>query len=453
MFRRYLLPFLASVTLIALVSIAASAQIGQLRGHVTLKQADGTVVPAAGALVDVFRVDMTGKYDIKTDKRGEFVFAGMFLAGDYIITASMPGAQPSYVPGVRAGRDVDYPLELVMPGDGKRLTLAEAKSLAANKTPSGGGGGGGARESAEDKAKTAEILKKNAEITANNKKVEEANAVVERTFKAGNAALNAKNYDLAIAQYDEGLSADPEQPSLLTNKSMALNSRAVEKYNTGIKAADDAAKTAGMEAAKKDWTDSAQTAVKAVTMLKAIPTSTDPTEASRAKSNLYYALLTRANATRFFVVKVDQSQLDLGVTAFEEYLAAESDRLATATTKEVRDDSTAKKARAEHDMAQMLFDANAFDRALVAYQKILEANPDDLDALLRSGQALFNIGAINTDKAKYQEAANYLAKFVEKAPDSDPFKADAKAILDTLKDQANVKPEKLATPTRRARKP
>ena len=101
----------------------------------------------------------------------------------------------------------------------------------------------------------------------------------------------------------------------------------------------------------------------------------------------------------------------------------------------------------------MLFDANIFDRALVEYQKILGANPDDLNALLRSGQSLFNIGAINTDKTKYQEAANYLARFVEKAPDTDPLKADAKAILDALKEQANVKPDKTTTPTRRPRRP
>ena len=71
--------------------------------------------------------------------------------------------------------------------------------------------------------------------------------------------------------------------------------------------------------------------------------------------------------------------------------------------------------------------------------------------MLRSGQALFNIGAINADKAKYQEAANYLAKFVDKAPDTDPLKADAKDILQALKDQENVKPEKMATPARRRR--
>jgi tetratricopeptide (TPR) repeat protein len=213
----------------------------------------------------------------------------------------------------------------------------------------------------------------------------------------------------------------------------------VEKYNVAVKATDDATKTAGIDAAKKDWTEASQTGAKAVAMLKAMPTPADPTEATNAKSNMYFALLARADATRLYVVKVDQSKADEGVVAYQEYIAVETDPV--------------KKAKAELDLANMLFDANVFDKALVEYQKILEANPDNLDALLRSGQALFNIGAINTDKAKYQDAANYLAKFVEKAPDNNPYKADAKAILETLKDQANVKPEKVATPTRRKPRP
>jgi len=59
MFRRYFLPLLASVAIIASISMVASAQTGQLRGHVNVKQADGTVVPAADAVVDVFRVDIS----------------------------------------------------------------------------------------------------------------------------------------------------------------------------------------------------------------------------------------------------------------------------------------------------------------------------------------------------------------------------------------------------------
>jgi tetratricopeptide (TPR) repeat protein len=134
---------------------------------------------------------------------------------------------------------------------------------------------------------------------------------------------------------------------------------------------------------------------------------------------------------------VDPSQADAGASAYQDYLAVETD--------------ADRKVKGEQALAQMLFDANAFDKALAQYQKILETNPDNLEALLRSGMALFNIGAINGDKAKYQEAANYLARYVEKAPDSDSMKADAKDILENLKAQENVKPEKAPPPTRRRR--
>lgn len=437
MFRRNSLLILVSIAFVLSTGLLVSAQNGQLRGHVTLKQADGTIIPAADAIVDVFRTDLPGDFQLKTNKKGEFVHAGLPLQGTFTISVSMPGAQPYYLPGVRPGRDEDVKIELAV-GDGRRLTRADIKTLTA-KTP---GAGGETKLSAEEKAKREELIRKNAEIEASNKKAEASNAIVDRTFKAGNEALRAKNYDLAIAQFDEGLNADPEHPgapALLTNKTMALNARAVDKYNAAVQSKDDAAKNAGIESAKKDWQAAADSGAKAVTMLKAMPAPADAAGANNAKLNLYFALMARADATRLFVVKVDQSKVDLGVTAYQEYIAAESD--------------PAKKSKAEHDLAQMLFDANVFDRALSEYQKILETNPDDLNALLRAGQALFNIGAINTDKTKYQEAANYLARFVEKAPDTDPLKADAKAILETLKDQANVKPEKTATPVRRTRRP
>ncbi len=437
MFRRYLLPVLASIVFLISVSFNAAAQNGQVRGRITLKQADGSVVPAANAIVDVYRWDLPGDFELKANKSGEFVHAGLPLQGNYVVAVSLPGAQAYYLPNVKPGRDEDIKIELSV-GDGRRLTRANVKELMAR---GGAPAAGEPKASAEDKAKREEILKKNAEIEASNKKAEASNEIIARTFKAGNDALKAKNYDLAIAQYDEGLAADPDHPgapALLTNRTMALNQRAVERYNAAVKNPDDAAKTSGMESAKKDWQTAAESSSKAVTMLKAIPASTDPQIAASAKTNLYFALMARAEAMRLFVTKVDQSKADEGVTAYQEYIAVEADPV--------------KKAKAEHDLAQMLFDANVFDRALTEYQKILEGSPDDLDALLRSGQALFNIGAINTDKTKYQEAANYLARFVEKAPDENPYKADAKAILDTLKDQANVKPEK-TTPVRRTRRP
>src|SRR4029450_394505 len=104
------------------------------------------------------------------------------------------------------------------PGDGKRLTFEEIKTLMAGQ----GAPTGGVKESAADRAKREELIKKNAEIAASNEKAKSSNEIIGRAFKAGNDALKAKNYDEAIARFDEGLQADPEHPgapALLNNKS------------------------------------------------------------------------------------------------------------------------------------------------------------------------------------------------------------------------------------------
>ena len=433
MFSKYVFTTVAGVVILTFAAFVASGQTGELRGHANIKQADGQTNPASDAVIDVYRTDLPGKYNTKTNKKGEFVFAGLPYIGTYVIAASHPTAAPTFLQGVKAGREVDYELSM-SPGDGKRLTLDQINAMA-----SGGGApsSGGSKETAESRAKREELMRKNAEILEKNKKIEETNAIVARTYKAGNEAFVAKNYEEAIKQYDEGLAADPEQPALLTNKGLALKARGVDRYNAAITSKDDAAKTPGIEAAKSDFRAAADTTAKAVTLIKAQPVPAEPTEQARYNTNKLATLSTRAETMRLFVTKADQTQVEAGQAAFEEYIAAETD--------------AAKKAKAQHDLAQMLFDANAFDKALSAYQKILAENPDDLDALLRSGQALFNIGAISNDKAKYQEAANFLARFVDKAPDTNALKADAKAILDALKDQENVKPEKSTTPARRRR--
>ena len=434
MFRKNLLVNLAAITLLVLSAVATCAQTGPLRGHVNLKQADGSTVPAADATIDVYRTDLAGKFNTKTNKKGEFVFAGLPFVGYYIIAVSLTNAQPTFLPNVNVKQEHDYELVL-SPGDGKRLTLDEIKKMMGSSPSTGGAG-----ESAADKAKREEADKKNAEIDAKNKRNNEINEVISRTFKDGNAALLARNYDEAIKQYQEGLAADPEQVALYTQSAIAFRQRGVDRYNAAIKSqGDQAAKTAAFDLAKQDFRQSAENATKAVELLKKEEAPADPAGQASQSVRKLAALSTRAESMRLFVSKVDQSQADAGLTAYQEYLAVETD--------------AERKAKAEHDAAQMLFDANDFEKALAQYKKILASNPDDLDALLRSGQALFNIGAMSNDKAKYQEAANYLKQFADKAPDTNPLKADAKAILDTLKDQENVQPEKATTPAPRKRKP
>ena len=97
---------------------------------------------------------------------------------------------------------------------------------------------------------------------------------------------------------------------------------------------------------------------------------------------------------------------------------------------------------------QALFDGGAVEQAIAEAQKVLAEDPDNPDANRVLGLALFATG----DKAKFQEAANYLQHYVDKAPDTDPLKASAKESLDYLKTAENVKPEKApARPPRRGR--
>lgn len=446
MISKYFIGTLAVAVLLAVASVPAFAQVGELRGSVFMQQADGQKVPLSDARIDVYRTDIKGKYDTKTNKKGEFVFAGLPFTGTYTVVASHATARANFVPGVKAGRGV--PVEItVTPGDGKVPTFEELEKMGGTSTAPPAGGA----PSAADKAKAEELRKKNEEIESANKKITEANEIIGRTFKAGNEALTAGNaaskannaeqaiqkYGEAVTQYDEGLAADPEQPAILTNKAVALKARGVERFNAAIrsKTLDDASRNAALDAAKADFKAAAETSTKAVTMLKGQTTPTDPAELDRFNKNKYAALVTNAESMRLFVSKVDQSQADAGLTAFRDYMAIETD--------------PAKKAKAQLDAAQMLLDAGAADKALSEFQAVLSSQPDNPEANLGAGLALYAA----QDKAKYQEAANYLQHFVNVAPDSNPMKDDAKAILAELKSTEKVVPDK--TPSRPAsrRKP
>lgn len=272
-------------------------------------------------------------------------------------------------------------------------------------------------ETGSDRSKRDEITRKNSDIEEANRKTSETNGIVAETFKAGNAALSGRNYDEAVRQYDAGLAADPNQSALLTNKAAALKARGVERYNAAIMASNINAKTSGLEGAKSDFRGAAEAANKAVELIRAEATATTPSEQQRQNANRYAALSVRAESMRLFVSKVDPAQTDAGDQAFQEYIAVETD--------------PGKRTKAQLDAGQMLLDAGASEKAYRRFQDVLTASPNNLDANLGAGLALYSTG----DKGKYQEAANYFQRFVDLAPDTHKFKSDAKAILASLKKQ------------------
>lgn len=432
-----LLRTLFAALIVAAAAVAASAQSTQVNGKVTLKQADGTVVPVVGALIDIYRTDIKAEYHTKTDKKGNYIHAGLPFVGTYTVIVSAPGASPTFTTKQRFTQETRRDFELG-PGDGSRPSIEDV-----NKREATGGGGGSAAagapprgESKEEKAKREEMERKIKEIEGENKKIEEGNTAITNALKAGNDAFNAKNYDAAVTAYSQGLAAR-EEPVLYSNRSLALRMRAIERYNANINSQDAAAKAAAMEASNKDWLEAAESAKKSMDLINAATVPTDPTEKTKYDTNKQNALAAYAEAMKFVGTKVDKSRAEEAFKTYSDFAESEPD--------------PAKKVQRMSQAAKILFDANLFDRAAAEYQKVLALDPENAEANLYLGFALFNSG----DKAKFQEAANYLGKFSEKAVDTDPFKADAKSILEFLKTQENIKPEKLAParPPRRGGRP
>jgi tetratricopeptide (TPR) repeat protein len=422
--RQHFFISIAAFAVLLFTSVIAPAQVAEMRGKVTTKQADGKVVPVAGAIIDIYRTDIKSKYETKSDTKGNFVYAGLPFVGTYLVVASAPTFRPQYFPNIKVstGKEVVFLLE---PGSGARPTEEEARDAAVTA-------GAGGPETAEDRARREEIERKNAEIAKSNEKNSKINEIVGRTFKAGNEALKAKRFDEAIASYNEGLAADPEQIALLTNKALALIQRGVQRFNEALRITDDTAKNAALDASKKDWTDAADASEKAVQFAKA-QTGGSADEQKNQASNKYFAFLAHAEAMRFVASKVDPTKADAAYAAMQEYIAAETD--------------PAKKLKAQVDAAQMYFDAGNPTKAVEGFQAVLASNPDNLDATLGIGLALFS----TNDKTKFQEAANYLQRFVDKAPDTHPLKASARESLDYLKKQENVQPQRTSGGSTRRR--
>src|ERR1044071_7928625 len=80
-----------SCALLSLLTISAFAQLGRIEGEVVKA---GSTEPVANAAVSIVRMDIKGNYDLKTDKKGKFLHAGVPYAGNYTILVSADGFEP-----------------------------------------------------------------------------------------------------------------------------------------------------------------------------------------------------------------------------------------------------------------------------------------------------------------------------------------------------------------------
>ncbi|MBE7515165.1 MAG: carboxypeptidase regulatory-like domain-containing protein [Chloracidobacterium sp.] len=456
MFKRAAIGLIVAGLLIGIGSIAALGQTVITSGRVELEKQDGSRVPVAGATIDVFRTDIKGSASgTKTDKKGSFTFANLLIGGVYTLVFSAPDCEPTLIQNIKAGSEKI--VVTMHPGDGRRWTADEVEKALSGAGSSVGSTTKGNAESttpAEKSKEQIEYEKKVAEIEADNKRKQKAYDIVAASMKAGNDAFTAganqvkakdlsgavTNFTTAIAKYDEGVQAEPNfvglTTPLLNNRATALRQRAVATYNLGTKETDAASKTSMYDRAKSDLLESAKSYERAWQVIQ----SAKPEEIAAVKDfDTLKSDTIRGSRDTFAMAvateRIDPAIIEIAKAMIPEYLKVEPD--------------AAKKIEAQLIIADMYRINQNREEAIGAYKAVLEAAPDNVDALAGAGLMLVDLAWLkDNDKALAQEGANYLQRFVAIAPDSNKMKEGAKGYLEILKQQSIV-PVKTATPSKK----
>jgi tetratricopeptide (TPR) repeat protein len=394
---RNIFPAFAGCALIALASVSAFAQVARIEGTVVKAN---TTEPVVGAEVQIVRTDIKGNYNVKSDKKGAFLHAGIPLTGTYTIIVSAPGFQPSYFAGVKPGGEpIKFDLN---PGDGSKLTIDDIKRAQASAPPAGGTGGTGGNQkqpsAAEIKKSQEEYEKKRAE----NEKLKADHESMKKFFDQGRQLAQNKDYSGAVNAFNEAAKLDAEQQAVWANLSLALFNRGATQLNSNQR-----------DAAKQDFIDSVNAASKAIALLDA--QAKDPAKANdpNLKKNKIDYLNLRIRPAGVLAERFsDAAHIDILVKDYQ-------------TIIDLSDDPAVKSAtRAK--IAQGYFQMGKIPESSAIYEEILKTDPNNLDALYGLGLNL------STDPTKSKEAAALWQKFLEKAPETDSRVATVKEGIQSL---------------------
>lgn len=434
MFRKTYFTILLTIALTIAGAVTVSAQnSGPVRGRVFMMK-DGVKTPVEGAAIDAYRKEGSGKLPTKTNKKGEFQYAGFLLGQEYLIAVSGAGLRPTVFPKVRAYME-NIEIE-VFAGDGKILTEAEAKTVATTATPAEAG-----QMSAADKERQAAYEKEKQKVESSNADIEKKNALAIRVAKEGSEAFNAKQYDLALAKYDEGIEAIPDfagiTPVLLNGKMASHRMRAFNLYVEGAKNTDVTTRLAKYEAAKKEYGEALKAYDRGRAVLKNAPATTEAGEIKGRTGVTSDLLVNAMEVHRLMAVSgVETSKTAEAKVVWDEYLAAETDPV--------------KKTKAMKNLGDIYRGAGELDKAIVVYKQVLDTEPENQEVMAMIGLSLVGLGGSvdPPNKEQLQEGLNYMEKYANTvqvlATDSQfekDFKQSVKDTVEYLKNEQKLKPQ------------
>jgi tetratricopeptide (TPR) repeat protein len=245
---------------------------------------------------------------------------------------------------------------------------------------------------------------------------------MKKQFETGRQLASSKDYSGAITAFNEAARLDPEQHVIHANLALALYNRAVGHINA--KATDQA---------KTDLMDSVKSSTKALEVLDA-SAAKDPAKANDPATKKTKSEYLRFKADAEWLLATRAGAPDQATVAYNDYKALI----------EMVDDP-AEKSKYRVKAARTLFDAGKTPEAIAAFQEVLAVEPDNLDALYYVGLAYAG------EEKTFQDSANMLQRFVDKAPATDSRVAEAQASIQYLKETGKVAPQKgkAAAPARR----
>lgn len=382
-----------------IVSGVALAQQSAVKGVVRVKKsASDAPQPAEGLIVDIYRLDITGKYNTKTDKKGEYYYS-LPAFGDYVISVSGPEltAITSNKFRLGGGDPLEQNFELV-PGDGRRLSQAEVVEYvkkggnAAANTP---------KVSAEDAKKLEE---ERARIEKDNAKIKADFEAVKKHVEAGAAFAQKNEYENAIKEFKEAMAIDDAQSVVYAQLGQALFNLGAVRFNAKKK-----------DEAKALFTESAQYGEKA--------TKLAPDNAGYVK---IYADSCHILAKQF-------NDLDFGKKAIDAYN--------TGSTMEL---DPVKKNKMINRIADIYYSQGDMEKCSATYEKVLTADPNNTEALKgKANVILATTTSVATpqDKAKLEEAMNIYQQIIEKLPDG-AEKTEVTGYIAYLQETMKIEPPK-----------
>jgi tetratricopeptide (TPR) repeat protein len=187
---------------------ATWAQTTTIEGNV--KGEDGG--PLKGAVIVLDRTDIKGHYQVKSDKKGHWLYTGLPF-GTYDITCSVDGKVVDGMKGVKS----KYGDSTTVDFDAGKAKQAQAAAAQANTT--GQLSNDQARGmSKEQKEKYEAELKKNAETIKKNKALNDSYNAAQDALKAAQAepdkAQKTAKYQAAVDAFNKAKDVDPAQVAI-----------------------------------------------------------------------------------------------------------------------------------------------------------------------------------------------------------------------------------------------